>query len=93
MLLDEKEYFKLAAYVKASRYRLKIIDFLSDGKYGMPLEIANKINIKQSHISKVLKELKEKELVECINPEVRKGKLYHLTVTGEETVPYIRRIS
>lgn len=36
------------------------------------------------HISKVLGELKAHELVECINPEVRKGRLYRLTDKGEK---------
>ena len=93
MLLDEKEYFKLAAYVKASKYRENIMIFLSDGKYAMPNEIAINLDVKLNYISILLKGLKEKDLVECVNPEVRKGKLYHLTVTGEETVPYIRCIS
>ena len=38
----------------------------------------------QNHISNTLKELKDHELVECINnPEVRKGRLYRLTDKGE----------
>ena len=39
-----------------------------------------------SHITKVLVELKAHELVECINPEVRKGRLYRLTDKGDELV-------
>ena len=34
-------------------------------------------------LSKVLAELKAHELVECINPEVRKGRLYRLTDKGD----------
>lgn len=39
-----------------------------------------------NHISKVLAELKAHELVECINPEVRKGRLYRLTDKGDDVV-------
>ena len=39
--------------------------------------------------SKVLAELKAYELVECINPEVRKGRLYRLTDTGKEVLESI----
>ena len=35
-------------------------------------------------MSKVLKELKEVGVAECINPEVRKGRLYRLTDLGDE---------
>ena len=39
-----------------------------------------------SHITKVFAELKAHKLVECINPKVRKGRLYRLTGKGEELV-------
>lgn len=42
------------------------------------------------YISKVLAELKAHELVECINPEVRKGRLYRLTDKGDELVKNLR---
>ena len=50
----------------------------------MPKEIAERSGIKVNHVSKVLSELKSKELIECINPEVRKGRLYRLTDWGDE---------
>ena len=37
-------------------------------------------------MSKVLKELKESGVAECINEEARKGRLYRLTELGEEIV-------
>ena len=43
----------------------------------------------QNHLSNPLKQLKEYELVECINPEVRKGRLYRLTDECEEVVDKI----
>lgn len=33
-------------------------------------------------MSKVLKDLKEHEIVECLNEEMRKGRLYRLTEKG-----------
>ena len=38
----------------------------------------------------MLSELKAHELVECINPEVRKGRLYRLTDKGEEVVKNLK---
>ena len=52
----------------------------------IPSKIAEDADIRQNHISKVLAELRAHELVECINPEVRKGRLYRLTDKGEEIV-------
>ena len=57
-----------------------------DGEVLIPSQIAKNSGIRTNHISKVLSELKSHELFECINPEVRKGRLYRLTETGEEVV-------
>ena len=54
-----------------------------EGNVKIPTAIANDSGIRTNHISKVLGELKEHELVECINPEVRNGRLYRHTEKGE----------
>ena len=69
-------------YVKRSQYRSKILKSLADD-VKMPSQIAKDTGIVQNHISNSLRQLKEHELVECINPEVRKGRLYRLTDKGE----------
>ena len=76
------------SYVKISQYRSKVIKSL-DGEVLIPTQIAKNSDIRPNHISKVLAELKAHELVECINPEVRKGRLYRLTDKGEEIVKNI----
>ena len=48
------------------------------------------LGIRTNHISKVLSELKSKEIVECINEEARKGRLYRLTDTGKEVLETIK---
>ena len=75
-------------YVKKSQYRSKILKSLEDD-VKMPSQIAKDTGIVQNHISNSLRQLKEHELVECINPEVRKGRLYRLTENGEEIVDKI----
>ena len=55
----------------------------------IPSVIARDSGIKTNHISKVLSELRAHGLVECINPEVRKGRLYRLTDIGEEVVEHL----
>ena len=73
------------SYVNISKYRTKVMKAL-DGEVLIPSQIAKNSEIRTNHISKVLSELKTHELVECINPEVRKGRLYRLTETGEDVV-------
>ena len=70
------------SYVRISKYRAKVMKSL-EGDVKIPTAIANDSGIRTNHISKVLSELKAHELVECINPEVRKGRLYRLTDKGD----------
>ena len=73
------------SYVQISAYRTKVMKAL-EGEVKIPSNIAKDSGIRTNHISKVLSELKSHELVECINPEVRKGRLYRLTDKGDDVV-------
>lgn len=72
---------KLKAYVEISSYRLKVIKTIGND-IKIPTKIAKDSGIRTNHISKVLKELKDKNIIECINEEARKGRLYRLTPMG-----------
>ena len=72
------EVFK---YVNNSSYRVKVLKSLGEDAK-MPTEIASDCGILLNHISNVLRQLREKDVVECINPEVRKGRLYRLSGNG-----------
>ena len=78
------------SYVKISQYRTKVMKSLEDEEVLIPTQIARHSDIRPNHISKVLAELKAHELVECINPEVRKGRLYRLTDKGDEIVKNLK---
>ena len=82
------EMLKEMSYVEISKYRTKVMKALEDD-VKIHSQIAKDSEIRQNHISKVLSELKAHELVECINPEVRKGRLYRLTDKGNELVKNI----
>ena len=71
--------------LKSSEYRLKIVK--SIGKDTVtPSEIAEKIGIRLNHVSTFLKELKENNLVKCLNENTRKGRLYELTELGQNAI-------
>ena len=57
----------------------------------IPSVLAEETDIYKNHISNTLKQLKDKNLVECINPEVRKGRLYRLTDDGEKILDDIKK--
>lgn len=78
-LLEEIEF------VKKSGYKIKILKSLNNG-VKIPTAIAKDTGILTNHISTILGRLKEHDLIECINPEVRKGRLYRLTDKGKKVV-------
>ena len=70
-------------YVKRSSYRCRVIKALGT-QIMMPKQIAENSGILLNHISTVLRELREKDVVECLNPALRKGRLYRLSDKGLE---------
>lgn len=73
----------LIRHVNRSVYRVRVLKTLKDDPK-IPKEIAHDCGILQNHISTVLAELRELELIVCINPEVKKGRVYRLSEDGEE---------
>ena len=84
----DDETLKKYAYVNISSYRVKAVKSLQEGDK-TPTQLANDSNIRVNHISKVLKELKDHEVVVCINEEKRKNRIYRLTNVGHEIVDYL----
>lgn len=70
-------------YLKASKHRLLIFKELSKHEQ-TPKELQNNLDLHFSQISLSLKELLERDLVQCLNDESRKGKIYSLSKKGKE---------
>lgn len=88
MSQKDDELLKLTSYVEISKYREKTLKSIGNN-VKIPTNIAKDSGIRTNHISAVLSELKSKEIVECINEEARKGRLYRLTDTGKEVLESI----
>ena len=80
--MDDETLIKLS-YVKISSYRAKTVRALKD-EVKIPIQIADDAGIRRNHVSKVLHELKDAGIAECINEDSRKGRLYRLTPLGDE---------
>lgn len=83
------ELLKEVGYVKRGKNRRVV--FVNLNKPMMPSELVIKIYKKNSNtyftlVSRALAELKEKKLVEVINPEERTGRIYRRTALGERVV-------
>lgn len=87
---DAMEYDDIVRYVNNSSYRVNVLKDLSDGGVKMPRDIASDCNILPNHISNVLTQLRKLDLLECVNPEYKKGRLYRLTDDGKKIIKDIK---
>lgn len=81
------ELLKAVSFIKRGKNRKKV--FLALDKPLMPSELVLKIYGKNSNtyfniVSRGLAELKEKGLVEIVNPEDRTGRIYQRTKFGKK---------
>ncbi|WP_405274287.1 transcriptional regulator [Methanobrevibacter sp.] len=81
--MNNDEIFKILGYVMASEYRTNIIKSIGES-IKIPSAIAEDIGLRTNHVSNVLKDLKENDLVVCLNEDARKGRLYKNTDLGLE---------
>ena len=81
----QKGMVTAVSLLKSSGYRLKIIESIGNDTL-TPSEIAGKTKIRLNHVSTFLKELKDNNMVKCLNEDTRKGRLYELTETGKNAI-------
>lgn len=79
---DTSTYIDAFTYVKRSKNRQKVIKIIATSRNKIPSEIKEEMGCRFSLISNVLRDLKEHDIVECLNPEARTGKVYYLTELG-----------
>ncbi len=80
--MDDKT-LKVFAYISISSYRTRALKAL-ENEDKTPTQIAKDSNIRMSHISNILKELKDCGAAECINEHERKNRIYRLTPLGRD---------
>ncbi len=86
----EDELIKAISHIKSSKYRYKIMTSIDD-KIKLPSEISEEVNIRLNHVSTVLNDLKSTGLVECLNEDAKKGRLYKLTKLGKDAIQIINK--
>jgi len=75
--------WELIGKIKSSEWRSKVLKILKENMK-TPSELSEEANISSSHISEVIKDLEKMKLIECKNPNLRKGKIYAITKLGKE---------
>jgi predicted transcriptional regulator len=81
----------ILSYILRAKNRINILGALSDGKK-ISAQIEKQTEMYKSHVSRALKELKDKKLISCINPNDRDFKFYELTSEGKKVLSEVRKI-
>jgi len=76
-------------YVKISKHRKTVFLALKNGPK-MPSEITQETNMRMDDVSRALRAMDLKRLVSCVNPEMKKGRIYALTDNGKEIINEIK---
>ena len=79
--ITDEEMWEIIGYIKVSAIRLKILKSLKDS-FMMPSEIARMTGYRATQISNSLRDLKERKLVQCLNEDAKKGRIYQNTELG-----------
>ena len=77
-------------YIVRSKYRKDV--FLNSKKAIRPSQIAKKLDLRLTHVTRALRELKTKGLIKCLNPKERIGRFYILTKKGESVLNKVKEV-
>ena len=78
------------SYVARGRNRKRILLKLASPMTPTQLTLAARVSL--SHVSKALRDLRGRGLVECINPQEKVGKVYKRTRDGDEIAEYLLKL-
>jgi DNA-binding HxlR family transcriptional regulator len=79
------------AYILRAKNRLTILKALSQEKK-ISAQLEKQTDMYKSHVSRTLKELQNKKLVQCLNPQDRDFKFYKITKAGKNILVDIDKI-
>lgn len=80
-----------SAFIIRSNYRKKV--FLELSKPQRPSQIAKTLDLRLTHVTRALRELKQKNLVKCLNPKESFGRFYELTSKGENVLKEVKNLA
>lgn len=82
----------LIGFVARSKRRKETLKLIFKKHRLSQPEIMKELNQYKSHNSRTLKELNDKGLISCVNPEDRSFKFYKITPFGKKVLEEIKKI-
>lgn len=83
--MEDKKIEDLA-YIQSATARKKVMNSLKNGKMKTPTTISQETDMTLNYLSKTLKQLKNKQLIQCLNEESRKKRFYIITDYGKQVI-------
>lgn len=81
------------SFVASSSYRERVIHALAE-KPKFPSDLARETRLRLVHVSRALREMDRRGLVECLSPTAKaRGRIYGVTGAGAELLTYLDRSS
>ena len=81
------------SFVASSSYRERVLHALSE-KPKFPKDLGRETSLRITHVSRALREMRGRGLVECLNPEAKaRGRMYGVTEAGSALFAYLDRSS
>jgi DNA-binding transcriptional ArsR family regulator len=82
---SKDEFWTAVSYVERSKNRAKTLKILAESEKPLtPTEISEKLDIVLNSASRALSQLKEENIVACINPDAKIYRRYRPTKLGEK---------
>ncbi|MEA4957741.1 hypothetical protein SDC9_07620 [bioreactor metagenome] len=82
------ETIEKLSFVRSSKHRENILRFIGD-EIKIPTENRPKYKHKFQTYKQILGELKDKNIVVCLNENDKRGRLYKLTPIGKDILKYL----
>ena len=79
--------YELISFLLRSKNRKKVLKNLE--KPGTPTELATKLQIQRSTVSRAILELQDKKLIKCLTPNEKMGRLYQIIDLGRKILKEI----
>ena len=85
------KYAEDIAFLLRAKNRIAVLKTLEKGSK-ISSQMEKETGLYKSHMSRALKELRDRNLIKCINPGDRTYKFYELTAKGKEVMKQAEKI-
>ena len=88
-----EEFWDLLSFLQMSKNRKQAIRIISKSEWPlMPKEVTDGMDTGFNSVSRAMRELEQRNLLKCVNPDAPHHRRYMLTKKGEEVLKVLEEI-